>query len=240
VRVATTALVSGGKDSVFAAYLAETQGWPVEEIVTMVPEDPESFLFHTPNLPMVPLQAEAWERPLRIVEIRGRGESAETEALYRALGTSSGLVVAGAIASSFQWSRLQRVCFDLGRRLFTPLWGKDGSRVVAAEIDAGLDIRLVHLAAEALPMEWLGRRLDGPVLHELERLHAGRTPVHVAGEGGEFETLVVDAPFFGRRIVLDATSTTIARDVGRLTVDRAHLEAKPLRALAGDGRSAKR
>ncbi|MGA7922706.1 MAG: diphthine--ammonia ligase [Thermoplasmata archaeon] len=222
-----TALVSGGKDSVFSAYLAETQGWPVDEIVTLTPDDPESLLFHTPNLSIVALQAEAWGRPFRSVPVHGKGEAAETDALRLALSETRGPVVAGAIASSYQWSRLQRVTFELGRPAFTPLWGKDPARVVTAEIEAGLDIRFVHLAAEPLPMDWLGRRLDADALSDLVRFGDSVRPVHVAGEGGEFETLVVDAPFFGRRIELDDVRMSTDRDVGRLTVRKAHLEPKP-------------
>ncbi len=51
-----SALVSGGKDSIYAAYLAETQGWPVDELVVLRPEDPESMMFHTPNLDLVELR----------------------------------------------------------------------------------------------------------------------------------------------------------------------------------------
>ena len=68
--------------------------------------------------------------------------------------------------------------------MFTPLWGKAPRRVVEEEIDAGLDIRLVHLAADPLGRELLGRRLDRAMLDRLEQTHRGPTPVHLAGEGG--------------------------------------------------------
>ncbi len=199
-----TALLSGGKDSVYSAYLAETSGWPIDEILTLVPSDPESFLYHTPNLGLVELQARAWGRRYRAVRIEGRGAEAEEAALLRALEDAGSTIVAGAIASNYQWSRLHRAAYRLGRRLFTPLWGKSGERVVREEIGAGLDIRLAHLAAEPLTPELAGRRLDLPLLEELAR--RGRTvrPVHLAGEGGEYESLVVDAPFWGARIVWDS------------------------------------
>lgn len=221
-----TALVSGGKDSLYSAYLAESQGWPVDELLTLEPDDPESLMFHTPNLSIVPLQAEAWGRPHRRATIHGTGEAAEGEALERALSGLRGTVVAGAIASSYQWSRLHRACFKLGLRLFTPLWGKAAERVVTEEISAGLDIRLVHLAAEPLTPELLGRRLDLALLAEIARRARDVRPVHVAGEGGEFETLVVDAPFWRARIVLDEVENRVEGAVSRCVVRRAHLEPK--------------
>jgi diphthine-ammonia ligase len=222
----TTALVSGGKDSVYAAYLADTQGWPVDELVTLEPEDPDSMLYHTPNLDWVALQAEAWGKRHRSVPVEGSGEAAELAALEAALAGDSGPFVAGAIASSYQWARILRVAEAVGRRAFTPLWRKDPGRVVREEISAGLDIRLVHLAAEPLTAELLGRRLDLGVLEELERRSRSVRRLNVAGEGGEYETLVVDAPFFHSRIDLDRTEEAVTGSTARLLVRAAHLVPK--------------
>ena len=223
-----SALVSGGKDSIFSAYLADSQGMTVDELVTLEPEDPESFLFHTPNLPVVALQAEAWGKRHRRVPIHGVGEVAETAALRSALSGSDGPVVTGAIASSYQWGRLHRVTFELGRPLYTPLWGKDAERVVREEIAAGLDVRLVHLAAEPLTPDLIGARLDEKVLATILARSRERRRVHPAGEGGEYETLVVDAPFFRERIILDETAEHRSADVTSLRVVRSHLAPKPL------------
>ncbi|MFZ0891793.1 MAG: diphthine--ammonia ligase [Thermoplasmata archaeon] len=222
----STALVSGGKDSIYSAFLAETQGWVIDELLTIAPEDRDSMLFHTPNLRWVALQAEAWGKIHRTVPATGAGEDEESKTLERALSGSKGLVVAGAIQSSYQWARLHRVCYQLGRRLYTPLWGKEPGIVVRAEIDAGLDIRLVHLAAESLDPRLIGKQLDPLLLEELERRSREIRRLNVAGEGGEFETLVVDAPFFRRKLVIDEAEVTERGDTTRLTVRRAHLEPK--------------
>ncbi len=219
-----SALVSGGKDSIYAAYLAETQGWPVDELVTLRPDDPESMMFHTPNLDLVALQAAAWGKRHRLVPVPSNGPAAEVQALEEALGGAQGPIVAGAIASSYQWARLLAVGDRVGRRVYTPLWRKDPARVVRAEIDAGLDIRLVQLAAEPLTPELLGARLDHALLAELERRARDVRAVHVAGEGGEYETLVVGAPFFSGTIELDTTEREVRRSTARLVVSSAHLK----------------
>ena len=221
-----TALVSGGKDSIYAAYLADSQARPVDELLVLRPSNRESMMFHTPNLQLVALQAEAWGKPCRYVEFDGTGEAAETKALTDALASGGGWIVAGAIASSYQWGRLLRVAHGLGRRVFTPLWGKDAGRVVREEIAAGLDIRLVHLAAEPLGADLAGRRLDLALLEELERRSVERRSIHVGGEGGEYETLVVDAPFFARRIVIDASEVQRDGSATSLIIRAAHLEEK--------------
>lgn len=218
-----TALVSGGKDSVYSAYLADTQGRPVDELMVLRPEDPESMMFHTPNLDLVALQAQAWGKSFRSIPVPAPGEAAELAALEEGLSGRSGWVVAGAIESSYQWSRLLRVAARVDRPLYTPLWRKDPTRVVREEVAAGLDIRLVHLAAESLGPELLGRRLDLELLHSLEARNVAGAHVHVAGEGGEYETLVVDAPFFQQKLVLDETAWDVGPTTARLTVRKAHL-----------------
>ena len=221
-----TALVSGGKDSIYAAYLADTQGRTVDELVVLRPSDPESMMYHTPNLDLVALQAEAWGKSYRSVEVEGPGEAAELEALERAVAGNPGWVVAGAIASSYQWARLLEIAGRVGRSVYTPLWRKDPGLVVREEIGAGLDIRLVHLAAESLSEELLGRRLDRATLAEIETRSARIRRTNVAGEGGEYESLVVDAPFFSRRIELDRVERVLRGPTSRLSVHDAHLVAK--------------
>jgi diphthine-ammonia ligase len=221
-----TALVSGGKDSVYAAYLADTQGWPVDELVTLRPSDPESMMFHTPNLDLVALQAAAWGKGHRTVSVRDPGEAGELAALDDALRGGRGPVVVGAIASSYQWARVLRAADRAGRRVYSPLWRVDPARVVREEVSAGLDIRLVHLSAEPLSSDLLGRRLDLPLLEELERRSRTVRPVNVAGEGGEYETLVVDAPFFRQRVDLEEVRTDVRATTARLSVVRAKLMPK--------------
>ncbi len=221
-----TALVSGGKDSVYAAYLADCQGWPVDELVTVRPADPESMMYHTPNLDLVALQAAAWGKAHRTVAVREPGEAGELASLAEALAAGPGPVVVGAVASSYQWARVLRAADRSGRRVYAPLWRVDPSRVVREEVSAGLDIRLVHLAAEPLSAELLGRRLDRALLEELERRSRTVRSVNVAGEGGEYESLVVDAPFFRQRLELETVEPVVSSTTARLVVSRAKLISK--------------
>ena len=62
MRVA--ALFSGGKDSTYATYVAMQRGWDVTHLLSVLPEDHDSMLFHTPNLHLTHLQAEAMRIPL--------------------------------------------------------------------------------------------------------------------------------------------------------------------------------
>lgn len=218
-------LFSGGKDSTYASYVAMQRGWEIASLLTMRPADPESMMFHVPNLSVTALQAEALGVPL-LEETAQPGEDGELDALRRAFrrADAEGIVV-GAIASDYQHSRVNRIAAELGLRVFAPLWRQDPSRLVHDYIAAGLRIVFSSVSADGFDASWLGRPWNTETVEDLLRLHATRG-IHPCGEGGEFETLVLDAPFFAKGIeVLEATPIWRG-SAGVWRVDRAQLVNK--------------
>ncbi|HYM40364.1 MAG TPA: diphthine--ammonia ligase [Thermoplasmata archaeon] len=224
-NVRAAVLFSGGKDSTYAAYVAMQRGWEVGPLLTIRPTDPESMMFHVPNLSVTSLQAEAMGIPL-VEEAAPRGEAGELEALLRILrrAEADGVVV-GAIASDYQHSRVNRIAAEVGLRVFAPLWRQDPRQLVRDYLRAGFRIVFSSVSAEGLDASWLGRPWDSQTVEELLRLQETRG-VHPCGEGGEFETLVLDAPCFRRRIVVDVAERTWDGSAGVWRVTAAHLEDK--------------
>jgi len=224
VRVA--ALFSGGKDSTFAAYTAMQRGWDVTHLLSVVPEDRDSMLFHTPNLHLTRLQAEAMRIPLTR-ETAAKGEDGELDALrriFRRVDVDG--VVAGAIASDYQHERVNRVADEVGLRVFAPLWRHDPRRLVSDYLEAGFEIVFSSVSAEGLDATWLGRRWDERVVEDLLRLQ-DRRGVHPCGEGGEFETLVLDGPLFSEHVRVVRASPDWRGSSGVWRVTEARLEPKP-------------
>lgn len=212
-------LFSGGKDSAWSLYRALELGHPVETLLTVHPPE-GSFLFHVPATRTATLAAESIGIPLREVEPEsavdasadsGEQGDRELEPVEAELRTyrdeQGGLdgVVAGAVASAYQEDRLAGMCDRLGCELFAPLWGAEPLAAGREMVDAGFEIHVVQVAADGLDEAWLGRRLDHAALDELAALNE-RRGVHVLGEGGEYETLVVDGPHMGRRLEYEATT----------------------------------
>jgi diphthamide synthase (EF-2-diphthine--ammonia ligase) len=52
-------LFSGGKDSVYALWCTQMQGWDIEALVTVFSESKDSWMFHFPAVRWTRLQAEA-------------------------------------------------------------------------------------------------------------------------------------------------------------------------------------
>lgn len=223
MRVA--ALVSGGKDSVLALHVAQCHGWDVTHVVTVRPRAPDSYMFHVPNTDLAPLLAGAVGLPLVAVETAGEKE-AELADLERALGgLSIDGFVSGALASEYQRTRLEGIGHRLGLRSFTPLWHKPPAQVLATVSAEGWDVRFAAVAAEGLGERWLGRRLSPEAARELAGLQA-RYGVHPGGEGGEYETLVLDAPCYRRRIEVVRATAEWRRDGGAWRVEEARLVEK--------------
>jgi diphthine-ammonia ligase len=234
MRVA--ALFSGGKDSTFAAYAAVQRGWELTHFLSIVPEDRESMLFHVPNLHVTPLLAEAMQRPL-ITESAKSGEDGELDALRRIFRRISvdGVVV-GAIASDYQYERVNRIAHESGLRVFAPLWRHDPRHLVLDYLAAGFQIVFSSVSAEGLDASWLGRRWDDDTIQDLLRLQSSRG-VHPCGEGGEFETLVLDGPMFHQRLdVLRAEPRWTGRS-GVWQVVEARLVPKEGDVLTGASRA---
>jgi ABC transporter with metal-binding/Fe-S-binding domain ATP-binding protein len=221
-------LCSGGKDSWYACSLA-MQKEEVTCLISIRSENEESYLFHTPNTHLVPLQAEAAGLPLVTVETEGI-EEAELADLAGAVFLAKerfGIegVVTGALQSVYQATRIQRVCRDLGLWCFNPLWYIEPDRYMEALIRSGFSIVISGVASEPFTADWLGRQLDQTALCDL-RQYADRHRITLTGEGGEYETLILDTPLFGQRIVIGKAEKEYAGFRGILRVKSAWLEAK--------------
>ena len=84
-------------------------------------------------------------------------------------------------------------------------------------IAAGYDIRMTRIAAEGLDKSWLGRKLtlkDCSTLEELQK----KIGLHPAGEGGEFETIVLDAPLFKSPIDINFSISMESENRGELVL----------------------
>jgi ABC transporter with metal-binding/Fe-S-binding domain ATP-binding protein len=218
------ALFSGGKDSTYAVYLVQQKGWSVKYLVSVMPGE-DSYLFHVPNAHLTRLHSEAMGVPLKQAEVSGEPEE-ELEVLKRVLGELDveGLIT-GAIASDYQWSRFNRIGEEIGVKVFSPVWRKDQMRVMKDIVQAGFEVMIVGVAAEGLDEFWLGRIIDEDCLKDLERLESEKG-INPSGEGGEYETLVIDGPNFRRRLQIKDSEKTWDGTRGQLRVNEAVLIEK--------------
>ncbi|HJX04344.1 MAG TPA: hypothetical protein VJ489_00845 [Thermoplasmata archaeon] len=110
-----SALFSGGKDSTYALYVMQQQGWEVASLLTVIPKASDSYMFHYPNIRWTKLHSEALGIPIKQRDSSGLKEEElkDLEELMRSEDTDG--FVCGAIASDYQWSRLNEIAQRLGK-----------------------------------------------------------------------------------------------------------------------------
>jgi ABC transporter with metal-binding/Fe-S-binding domain ATP-binding protein len=200
-------LFSGGKDSTLALhYAAEKE--EVVCLITLVSENRESYMFHTPNIEVSALQAQALELPQVAKTTKGEKEK-ELSDLQDAITQAANDfhiegVVTGALESVYQAQRVQRICHGLGLWCFNPLWKHDQKALLEELLRKGFQVVISGIFAYPLDETWLGKQIDTKMIDRLVELQQkyGLSP---SGEGGEIETTVLDAPLFKKKIeILDS------------------------------------
>jgi len=191
-------LFSGGKDSAMALYWAQ-QNQEATCLITIDSENKDSYMFHTDKVDKIPLLSKKIGLPLIFVKTKGEKEI-ELEDLKKAISEAKENykiegVVSGALASNYQKSRVDKICKDLELKSFAPLWHINPEKYLREIINLGFKIEIVRVASEGLDESWVGKYLDEKFFTKILELNK-RYGVHIAGEGGEYETFVVSGPIF--------------------------------------------
>lgn len=246
------ALVSGGKDSCYNMMLCESFGHQVVALANLMPmdeciDDLDSYMFQTVGHQLIGFFSQCMGLPLYRKKIRGtsihRGlaydatDDDEVEdmmdllAYVKAVNPEVDAVSSGAIASDYQRLRVEHVCSRLGLTSLAYMWRLPQVDLFKGMMEQSVDAVLVKVASLGLtPNEHLGKRLNEvrDVLFRLREIYASS----VCGEGGEYETVVLDCPLFKfGRIVLDkhtivTTSQDAVAPAGLLHATEFHVEKK--------------
>jgi len=186
-------------------------------------------MFHYPDLNWTKLQAEAIGIPQVIQETAGVKEE-ELEDLTSAMRRAKESykldgIYTGALASSYQKSRVERVCGQLGLQCFSPLWGIDSEQHLRRLVSDGFVAMVVSVSALGLDRGWLGRIIDDAAIEELIML-GRKFKFNAALEGGEGETFVLDCPLFKSKVQVWKAETHWKQDSGTYEILEARLAAK--------------
>lgn len=192
------ALTSGGKDSNAALYRVGRRNNEISCLVNLRSENKESYMFDSKKDRFeIERQAEELGIPLLVQETEGVKEE-ELEDLRKGLRKASDDydvegVVAGAIASTYQRDRVEKVAEQLGLKVFAPLWQENQERYMRWLVREGFKVEITSVAARGLDRTWEGKVLDEDLVEELIEL-SREYGFNAAGEGGEYETRVVNFP----------------------------------------------
>ena len=220
-------LFSGGKDSTFATELANSEENKVVCLMSIKSENKDSYMFHTPNIDLTEIQSKALDIPLMTRNTKGEKESElydlkkliqKAKKEYEIEG-----VVTGAIESVYQASRIQRICSELNLWCFNPLWQLDQEKLLNQLLERDYEIIISGIAAYPLDEKWLGKKLTNSMIKTLIKLK-DKFGINPAGEGGEFESLVLNGPNFNKKIKIKSHHLEYNNHNGIFVVEAAELK----------------
>ena len=221
-------LFSGGKDSTLALHVA-AEHETINSLITLLSKNKESYMFHTPNIELTRLQAEALRLPLITRTTEGRKEEELTD-LEQAIAEAVSKfhiegVVTGAVESVYQSTRIQRICHRLNVWCFNPLWKRNQKELLEELIEKRFKVMISGVFAYPLDESWLGKQIDLELVGKLVELEK-KFGISPSGEGGEIETTVLDAPMFKKKIEIVEYEVKAKGNSGVFAVKSARLVPK--------------
>ena len=220
-------LFSSGKDSTYAAYLMKEQNYNLSCLITIKSSNKDSYMYHTPNIDLTKLQSESMQIPLITQKTSGKKEYElkDLESVLFKAKKEYGIlgVVTGALFSEYQASRIEKICKKLDLKCFNPLWHKNQEEYMKEIISSDFDIIFSSIAADGLDESWLGKKIKIKEVEKLIKLNK-KIGLNVAGEGGEFESLVLNCPLFKKEIkILHSEIEMENENTGKFIIKKAKL-----------------
>ena len=187
---------SGGKDSCLSLYYTLKQGAIPKRLITMLIENGERSRSHGLSLNLLKKQSESLNIPLSTYATSW--EDYETNfitALKEMKESGINLGVFGDIDIDDHKKWVKKVCNKTNILEYLPLWKKPRRKIVQEFIDDGFKAIIVTVKDKLLDKELLGRELDENLIGILEK-----KGVDLAGENGEYHTMVTGGPIFKKDI----------------------------------------
>ena len=226
-------MYSGGKDSNYAVQYALEKGWTIKYLLSVKPTRTDCYLFHFATVEHTALQAESLglkHYMLSCSVADAKQEAAIVEKFVAGKQKSrsekvDALILGGTGLQATQIRSLQDSLKPYGIEVFAAHSGLDHFSVLKEMVAKGYEIVITQVASEGLP-SWLGKRITKESIAKLEA-DSIKYGFHVGGEGGYYDSFVVDSPMFNKSVIIE-NSETVWEDKysGHIVITQLKLEPK--------------
>jgi len=189
-------LWSGGKDSCFACYKAQQQGYQVCGLINFIASDGKNSLSHGLAAELVLKQARLTDIPVFQKAMPKEKYRDEFKAIIGDWKREKGIegVVFGDIYLTEHKDWIDKVCAEIPVKPILPLWGRDTRELIFEIINSGFKAIVVSARADLFGKESLGKRINKEFIR-------GISPgIDPCGEKGEFHTFVYNGPIFNKPV----------------------------------------
>jgi diphthine-ammonia ligase len=226
ISLRAAVLFTGGKDSTYALHTAFLQGFDVVVLASIYPLYEHSMLYHKPVIEVTRLQAYSIGLPLESIGVYR--DEMELQVLYHLLKRikekySVEAVFSGAVLSDYQRMRYSMVAEKLGLKTYTPLWRIDQEKYMRELVTNSFKFTIISINTMGLPMKFLGKIITKEDVEEII-FRSKKYGFNPAFEGGEAETLVIDAPLFKHKICVEGKKIIISDYEGYYLIEKYYLK----------------
>lgn len=218
-------LISTGKDSTYCHWLATKGEHKVKTLVSLYPRKEHSWMFQKPDKKILKMYSKATETPIKIIPTSGEKKEEMEDLRYGLRDLEIDGMVAGVLQSNFQRKKLKKICKDLEIKFITPIWNLKPDKLLKNIIKNDFKPIITTVAAKGLTKEWLGKEINKKTFKELEEIERKHN-IHISGEGGEYETITLDAPHFNKNIKILDYEKLWSNSRGSMKIKKLKLEEK--------------
>jgi len=203
--IVAAGLFSGGKDSLYAIYLAEKEGVNVEHLICLIPSFPVPSP-HAENLEAIKFIAKSMRRKLTIIDLHEGAD--EFISVLRSLNVD--ILVAGDVCIEEHKSWLEKICNEANVNLLEPLFGRDTTKLFKEIFNSGFKAVIIGVDTRYLEEELLGFTLNKKTAARFLSRAGYADPL---GENGEYHTLVTDCPLYPKPLKIKSAKKIVAGNI---------------------------
>ncbi len=221
-------LFSGGKDSTFAIQKCIDEGWNIKYLISVKPTRTDCYLYHFATVEHTKLFASLMNIPQVYLTCDVADPVEEAKLVYNVVKNHlvDAVVLGGTGLQETQIRSIREVLFPLGVEVFASHAGQDHGELLLEMINQGFKIMITQIASDGLDKTWLGRVIDENSFVEFKKL-SEKYGFHLGGEGGYYDSLVVDCPLYTKRFeVLESEKVMESKNAGHLLIKKAGLLPK--------------
>ena len=197
-------LYSGGKDSTYAVDFAKEKGWDIRYLVSVKPSRKDCFLFHFATVEHTPKIAEMLRVKHILVGCDVADPVKEADIVRKVVEEQQksepvdAVVLGGTGLQETQLRSVQNALKPLGIEVFAAHAGLDHDKVMEEMTSKGYEFMITQVASDGL-INWLGKKVNKENIKDLIA-DAQKYGFHAGGEGGYFDSLILDGPIFDKKL----------------------------------------
>ncbi len=191
-------LWTGGKDCALAFLKAQQVGYNITHLVTFAPKNPD---FKAHSIHLIEKQVKAINLPHLLLTVEAPIKESYEKTIqqlkerYKIETLITGDI--DEIAGHSNW--IEECSKKPNMKVFNPLWKKDRAYLLNELITNNFSVIFTLVKKSDLSSDWVGKALDKTSINELKE----KLNIDICGENGEYHTMVLNAPFFQHKIVID-------------------------------------